>query len=60
MNDADQIILLNYVGDLIDDTYNIQIVEEARIIINSRFNNIVEQDKKNCLEFFYNLQKNNI
>jgi hypothetical protein len=60
MNDADQIILLNYVGDLIDDNYNIQIVEEARIIINSRFNNIVEQDKKNCLEFFYNLQKNNI
>ena len=56
----DQIILLNYESDFIDNFYTIQIIQESRIIINSRFDKIIEEDKKNCIEFFYNLQKNNI
>ncbi len=60
IKNSDSIILLNYDDNLIDDFYTIEIFEESRIIINSRFDNITEEDKKNCLEFFYLLQKNNI
>ncbi len=60
MKNDDQILLLNYESDLIDNFYTIQVIQESRIIINSRFNKIIEEDKKNCIEFFYHLQKNNI
>ncbi len=56
----DSIVLLNYDDSLIDDFYTIQIIEESRIIVNTRFDSITEEDKKNCLEFFYHLQKNKI
>lgn len=55
-----QIFLLNFEGDFIDDSYQIQILQEERIIINSRFDLIKEDDEKKCFEFFYNLQEKNI
>lgn len=60
MTNNHKIFLLNYDGNFIDDSYLIQIIEEYRMIINSRFDFITEQDEKKCFEFFYSLQKNNI
>ncbi|MGL6124968.1 MAG: FAD synthase [Metamycoplasmataceae bacterium] len=60
MGDESKIFLLNYEDNFIDNYYVIQILEEHRIIISSRFDSIIEDDKKKCLEFFHNIQKNNI
>ncbi|MGL5308772.1 MAG: hypothetical protein ACRC9F_01850, partial [Metamycoplasmataceae bacterium] len=60
MSNNDKILLLNYENDFVDGPYVIQIIQESRIIINSRFDLIFEDDEKKCLEFFYTLQKKNI
>ncbi|MGL5591748.1 MAG: FAD synthase [Metamycoplasmataceae bacterium] len=60
MSHKDKITLLNYDEDFIDGSYLIQVIRELRIIINSRFDSIFEDDNKKCLEFFYSLQQKNI
>lgn len=56
MSKQDKIKLLNYEEEIIDGIYSIQVFAESRIIINSRMDNIKDEDEKNCLEFFYLLQ----
>ncbi len=60
MKHENTIELLNYHEDLLDGYYEMLIIEESRIIINSRMDSIIDKDKKNCIEFFYILQLNNI
>ncbi|MGL5205673.1 MAG: hypothetical protein ACRC7B_02040 [Metamycoplasmataceae bacterium] len=60
MSKNDHITLLNYDEDFVDFSYSIQVIKECRIIINSRFDSIFEDDQKKCLEFFHTLQKKNI
>ncbi|MGL5732784.1 MAG: FAD synthase, partial [Metamycoplasmataceae bacterium] len=57
MSKNDKIKLLNYEEDFVDGSYLIQVFQECRIIINSRFDSIFEDDQKKCLEFFHTLQK---
>ncbi|MGL5617624.1 MAG: FAD synthase [Metamycoplasmataceae bacterium] len=60
MTRNDEIKLLNYEDDFLDGSYQIQVIQECRIIINSRFDSIFEDDQKKCFEFFHALQKKNI
>ncbi|MDK2819730.1 MAG: hypothetical protein KFW07_02740 [Mycoplasmataceae bacterium] len=55
-----KIIIVNYDQEILNNVYEIKVLEEGRIIINTRHDYIKEEDRLDCLEFFYNLQKNNI
>lgn len=55
-----QMVLLNYDEKILNDIYEIKILKEGRIIVNTRYDEINEEDRLDCLEFFYDLQKNDI